>query len=154
MELPKAISYLVTAGSGLLVVLTLWGFFKKFFPPEEQGPPAEFVPPKPPPEPRDFTLRELYEFNGTNDKPIYIGCKGKVYDVSSKANFYGPGGAYSAFAGRDASRALAIHSTSESDAANPSLEGLGSSELSALDEWERMFETRYNIVGRIVEKGG
>lgn len=39
--------------------------------------------------------------------PLYIGCKGRVYDVSSSEDFYGPGGGYAHFTGKDASRALA-----------------------------------------------
>lgn len=39
--------------------------------------------------------------------PIYMGCAGKVFDVTGGASFYGPGGAYGGFAGTDASRGLA-----------------------------------------------
>jgi len=152
MEDITNMNWIETAGWGVVVVMSIW-LIKKIFTPDEQ-PPISIVPPKPPPEPRDFTIDELKEFNGTNGKPIYIGCKGKVYDVSNKASFYGPGGAYSAFAGRDASRALALHSTDEADASNPSLDGLQQSEMMALDEWESWFESRYDIVGKIIEKGG
>ena len=31
---------------------------------------------------RKFTSSELGEYNGKNGKPVYIACKGKVYDVS------------------------------------------------------------------------
>ena len=31
-----------------------------------------------------FTLKELSKYNGTESLPIYVGIRGKVYDVSSK----------------------------------------------------------------------
>jgi predicted heme/steroid binding protein len=31
---------------------------------------------------RNFTLKELGEFNGKNGKPAYVGFKGKVYDMT------------------------------------------------------------------------
>jgi membrane-associated progesterone receptor component len=59
-----------------------------------------------------FTIDELAKFNGTDSKlPIYLGVKGIVYDVSTKAEFYGVGGGYSLFSGREASRGLAKSST-------------------------------------------
>lgn len=36
---------------------------------------------------------------------MYLAIKGDVFDVSAKRYIYGPGGSYSFFAGRDASRA-------------------------------------------------
>ena len=55
-------------------------------------------------EQRDFTPNQLSKFNGVNGAKIYLSILGKVYDVSSKPDFYGPGSMYENFSGRDASR--------------------------------------------------
>lgn len=56
---------------------------------------------------RPITVAELAQYDGKGiDKPIYLSIKGDVYDVSQKRYLYGPGGGYSFFAGRDASRAF------------------------------------------------
>ncbi|KAF3926215.1 Neudesin [Orbilia brochopaga] len=45
-------------------------------------------------------------YNGTDTAlPIYLSINGTIYDVSAGRSKYGPGGGYSFFAGRDASRA-------------------------------------------------
>ena len=48
---------------------------------------------------REFTIEELSKYRD-GDK-IYLALGGKVYDVTKSAMFYGPGGAYHVFAGRD-----------------------------------------------------
>ena len=40
---------------------------------------------------RDFTIEQLRDFDGQNEKPIYIALKGDVFDVSSAQQFYGEG---------------------------------------------------------------
>lgn len=55
---------------------------------------------------RTFTPEELWQYRGENNSPVYIAVKGRVYDVSSGRQHYGPGGSYSGFAGRDASRSF------------------------------------------------
>jgi len=99
---------------------------------------------------RDFTKEELKEFDGTNpEKPVLIGIKGRVFDVSS-SEFYTPGGSYSVFAGKDASRALAKSSTDEKDANNSNIDDLAKDELDTLNEWAGHFEFKYPIIGSIV----
>lgn len=50
--------------------------------------------------PRNFTLAQLVNFDGTHDeksgspKSVYLSINGIVFDVSSGRNFYGPGGPY------------------------------------------------------------
>uniref|UniRef100_A0A6B2LPE4 Cytochrome b5 heme-binding domain-containing protein n=1 Tax=Arcella intermedia TaxID=1963864 RepID=A0A6B2LPE4_9EUKA len=132
---------------GVLVVKRI------FFEDTPVAPPPDLLEvTKKPVELRDFTREDLRRFNGSEESngAVYIGCKGKVYDVSSRKEFYGPGGPYHAFAGRDASRALAKNSTLPEVADNPSLEGLTATELEQLEEWETLFESKYNIIGRII----
>ncbi|RVW27066.1 Membrane steroid-binding protein 2 [Vitis vinifera] len=62
--------------------------------------------------------------------------------------FYGPGGPYALFAGKDASRALAKMSFEEQDLTGD-LSDLGPFELEALQDWEYKFMSKYTKVGTI-----
>ncbi|GAV80073.1 Cyt-b5 domain-containing protein [Cephalotus follicularis] len=98
----------------------------------------------------EFTARELIQYNGTDpSKPIYLSVKGRVFDVTTGNSFYGPGGPYQMFAGRDASRALAKMSKNDEDI-SPSLDGLTEKEIGVLNDWEKKFEAKYPVVGRVV----
>ena len=91
--------------------------------------------------------------------PVYLSVRGQVFDVTSGRNFYGPGGPYENFAGRDASRGLACGSFDEEmltkDLLGPldKLEGLGPEEMEALRGWEERFEEKYLVVGRLIAVG-
>ncbi|KAL1641114.1 hypothetical protein SLS58_006388 [Diplodia intermedia] len=55
---------------------------------------------------RTFTPATLRPYTGANPAlPIYLSINATVYDVSTSPTFYGPGGPYAHFAGRDATRA-------------------------------------------------
>ncbi len=87
---------------------------------------------------------------------MYMAVRGRIFDVSSGRNFYGPGGPYQNFAGRDASRGLAFHSfdedmlTKDLDGPLDPLSDLGRDEWDALRGWEERFESKYLVVGRLV----
>ncbi|CAK1360315.1 Damage response protein 1 [Cercospora beticola] len=106
-----------------------------------------------------FTPPQLEPFNGKDGKPIYFAVKGKVFDVSSGRNFYGPGGPYQNFAGRDASRGLACGSfdpemlTEDLHGPLDRLEDLGEEEMEALRGWEERFNEKYLVVGKLVPVG-
>jgi membrane-associated progesterone receptor component len=91
--------------------------------------------------------------------PVYLAVRGRIFDVTSGRNFYGPGGPYQNFAGRDASRGLAFGSFDEDmltkDLEGPldKLEDLGAEELEALRGWEERFEEKYLVVGKLVAVG-
>ncbi|XP_076893164.1 membrane steroid-binding protein 2-like [Bidens hawaiensis] len=100
----------------------------------------------------DITEEELRPYNGSDpNKPLLMAIKGKIYDVSRSRMFYGPGGPYALFAGRDASRALALMSFEPSDLTG-NIEGLSASELEVLEDWEAKFEEKYVKVGQLVSE--
>ncbi|MCJ1441361.1 MAG: hypothetical protein MMC23_001847 [Stictis urceolatum] len=108
---------------------------------------------------RTFTPPELKPLNGEEGRPVYMGVRGQVFDVTNGRNFYGPGGPYENFAGRDASRGLACGSFDE-EMLTKDLEGplddladLGSEEMDALRGWEERFLEKYLVVGRLVSIG-
>jgi predicted heme/steroid binding protein len=55
-----------------------------------------------------LTSEELSEYSGKDDGPLYLGIKGRVYDVSAKENFYGKDGKYNLFVGKDATHAFVM----------------------------------------------
>ncbi|KAJ7976480.1 membrane steroid-binding protein 2-like [Quillaja saponaria] len=78
-----------------------------------------------------------------------MAIKGQIYDVSSSRMFYGPGGPYAMFAGKEASRALALLSFKPEDI-NGNLEDLEEPELEILQDWEDKFIEKYVKVGQLV----
>ncbi|KAK9249020.1 cytochrome b5-like heme/steroid binding domain-containing protein [Lipomyces tetrasporus] len=104
-----------------------------------------------------FTPTTLQPFNGVIEERVLMAVKGKVYDVSAGKTFYGPGGPYSNFAGRDASRGLAKGSFDEDmltpiDMRIDTLEDLNEEEIQALNDWEQHFAGKYLRCGELVEE--
>jgi membrane-associated progesterone receptor component len=106
-----------------------------------------------------FTPRTLLPKNGQNGEPVYLAVRGRVFDVSAGRHFYGPGGPYENFAGRDASRGLASGSfdedmlTKDLDGPLDKLEDLNEEQWEALRSWEEKFLEKYLVVGKLVAVG-
>jgi membrane-associated progesterone receptor component len=113
---------------------------------KKEGPRA----PLPEAEERDYSLSELAAYDGSDPtRPLLIGIRGHVYDVTRGRDFYGPGGPYGMFAGKDCTRALAKVSFDEEHFTG-GIEGLELDELDKLEEWIEMFEGKYRRVGRLL----
>lgn len=114
----------------------------------------EALPPAPEPvQVGEITADELRQYDGSDpEKPLLMAIKGQIYDISQSRMFYGPGGPYALFAGRDASRALAKMSFEPQDLTGD-VSGLGPFELSALQDWEYKFVSKYVKVGSIKTTG-
>ncbi|BAT94196.1 hypothetical protein LR48_Vigan02g213100 [Vigna angularis] len=109
----------------------------------------EMPPLRPPVQLGEITAEELKAYDGNDTgKPLLMAIKGQIYDVSQSRMFYGPGGPYALFAGKDASRALAKMSFEEKDLTGD-ISGLGPFELDALQDWEYKFMSKYVKVGTV-----
>ena len=121
------------------------GLFSRWFG-KRHAPP----PPLPEAEARDYTLAELADYDGSDPaKPLLLAIRGQVYDVGRGRDFYGPGGPYGMFAGKDCTRALAKVSF-DAELFTGDLEGLDRDELDKLEEWIEMFEGKYRRIGHLL----
>jgi membrane-associated progesterone receptor component len=143
-----------------LLALLLYTLFAILRPASSSSAAASALPKEPPATVfRTFTPRTLLPNNGEAGAPVYLAVRGRVFDVTPGRNFYGPGGMYANFAGRDASRGLACHSfdvdmlTEDLDGPLDKLDDLGRDEMEALRDWEARFESKYMVVGRLVAAG-
>jgi len=108
---------------------------------------------------RVLSKEDLVKNNGTGEipegyaaAPIYVGAGDLVYDVSfGGVTFYGPGGPYHKFAGRDASRALATMSLDDENLDNTAIDDLTEKQQNTLNDWIKTFSERkgYPVVGRL-----
>lgn len=72
-----------------------------------------------------LTEADLKAYDGTDpSKPIYLGINGTIFDVSASPAFYGPGGHYHHFVGKDATRAWVTECWDEEDQFTWRMEGV------------------------------
>lgn len=103
---------------------------------------------------QDLTVGQLKKYDGTQeDGRVLIAVNGKVYDVTKGKRFYGPGGPYAAFAGRDASRGLATFNVTPGSDEYDDLSDLSTMEMDSVKEWESQFNEKYDYVGRLLKPG-
>jgi predicted heme/steroid binding protein len=98
-----------------------------------------------------FTLQELQEFgNGRGGTPIFISVFGRVYNVTAGDRYYGEGGSYGMFAGKDVTRALCL-GCREPECLVRSTEGLAEKQIDEGKRWLAFFQLhdKYNFVGNL-----
>eukprot|EP00122_Pirum_gemmata_P014526 Pgem_evm1s13543 len=83
---------------------------------------------------------------------LCLALQGLVFDVEAGENFYGMGGPYEVFAGRDASRGLATGSLDKSAVSDTfdDLSDLTADQIKSLESWTSSFKSKYSVVGRLV----
>lgn len=97
----------------------------------------------------ELTPEDLAAYDGSSpDRPILLAVCGVVYDVTEGRQFYGPGGPYRIFAGRECGRALARNSLEAEDV------GVATGDLNAWDrdrlrDWIDRLAAKYPAVGTI-----
>jgi membrane-associated progesterone receptor component len=121
------------------------------------APRDDLAPPKDDP----YTIEQLKAYNGSDPaKPIYVAIKGisiayslkimvivhwltrsppgTIFDVSHKADVYGPGKSYNIFAGKDASKGLGMSSL-EPENAVADYSDLNEADMKVLNDWHSFF---------------
>ena len=97
-----------------------------------------------------FTVGQLAQFDGSADTPIYMACLGDVFDVTAGHGFYGKGGAYGVFAGKDASRGLGMMRKNQEFIDDPDVSKLTGKQLKTTQQWHARFLKKYPKVGTLV----
>lgn len=98
-----------------------------------------------------LTSIQLRYYDGSDPTlPVYLAISGRIYDVTAGKHNYAPGGSYSFFSGRDASRSyitgcFQTHLTHD-------LRGIDDDQLPSLHHWESFFakSKKYFYVGRLI----
>jgi membrane-associated progesterone receptor component len=96
-----------------------------------------------------FTAEEvaLFDGKGPEGEPILTIIDGKVYDLQKGREFYGEGGPYHPFVGRDCSRLLAKNQVSDkTDTGLP----LTETEIDQLEKWKEFFNNKYGCIGDLL----
>ena len=101
----------------------------------------------------DLDLEKVMKGDDLKDfiPEIYVGVGEEVYDVSfGGVQFYGEGGGYALFAGRECSVSLAKMSFKPEELANKDLGTLTDKEKGVLRDWVKTFKVKkeYPVVGR------
>jgi predicted heme/steroid binding protein len=100
----------------------------------------------------EFTTEEVAQFDGKSadvDEPILTIIDGLVYDLKKGREFYGEGGPYHPFVGRDCTRLLAKNQVSDkTDTGLP----LTDAEKEQLEKWKEFFNNKYSPIGKVVAK--
>ena len=94
----------------------------------------------------EFNAQSLSEFNGVGNKPIYLSLKRVVYDVSSGADFYGPGKGYGVFSGKEVTRCLAKMKINDLES-NAGWANLLEEHRHTMEEWVAKYQSKYPVVG-------
>ena len=123
----------------LLVGVSSWVFYKYsyLFYPKPQGRPL-----------RTITRLELSLASADNSTHLYLSILGHVFDVSAGGSYYGKGGGYAFFAGRDATRAFATGDFTQ-DGLVESVENLSTTECLAIQKWLQFYQAhkKYAHIG-------
>jgi len=146
------------SSSWLNMILTLaivYLIYKILFQSEDE-PVAPADPPPPPLKKQDMTLEQLKVYDGESEESegrICVAVNGKIFDVTKGKRFYGAGGPYCGFAGRDASRGLATFSVEPVSDQYDDLSDLKPNEMEQVKEWELQFSEKYELVGKLLKPG-
>ncbi|NXS53679.1 NEUFC protein, partial [Brachypteracias leptosomus] len=93
---------------------------------------------------------ELARYRGAEGEPgLYLAVLGRVFNVERGRRHYGPGGAYSGLAGRDATRAFATGDFTQAGLVDD-VSGLSPGQMLAIQSWLSFYFDNYDPVGKVM----
>ncbi|KAM3932939.1 neuferricin-like [Leptodactylus fuscus] len=93
---------------------------------------------------------ELASYHGGQGSPgLYLAVLGQVFDVHKGIKHYGPGGSYSFFAARDASRAYVTGDFTNGGLVDDVSE-LSPTQMLHLNNWLSFYQKNYAAVGKLI----
>uniref|UniRef100_A0A6J0V4H4 Neuferricin n=1 Tax=Pogona vitticeps TaxID=103695 RepID=A0A6J0V4H4_9SAUR len=96
-----------------------------------------------------LSAAELSRYTGTEESAgLYLAVLGQVFDVQRGRRHYGPGGAYSFFSGKDASRAFATGDFTPAGLVDD-ISGLSPSEMLIIQNWLSFYTKNYVRIGKV-----
>ncbi|XP_026745738.1 membrane-associated progesterone receptor component 2-like [Trichoplusia ni] len=141
-----SVNLIITA---VIVAVLLYKIYTKFIKVPVEAPAVDLPKLR-----KDMTVAELRQYDGQQaGKRVLVAVNGWIFDVTRGRRFYGPGGPYAAFGGKDASRGLATFSVTSSDKEYDDLSDLNSMQMESVKEWEAQFREKYDLVGRLLKPG-
>lgn len=96
-------------------------------------------------------ISELTAFDGKENRPLYMAIDGVVLDVSPGRNFYGPGGPYEIFSGKDASVGLSTMNLDPTTWVGVTSDKLGDAARDTLHNWLTKLSQKYDVVGSLID---
>lgn len=100
--------------------------------------------------PMRLTAESLRQYTGEDGGRIFISVSQMVIDVTSGAESYGPGRPYHLFAGRDATKALALMDLSDHNLDDYDFVPETTDAQKSLDSWIHRLTSKYDVVGELV----
>ena len=138
-------------------LLSVFGFvcyqiYANFLQPDKSKKETVSIPPV---EKQDMNLKQLAQYDGKQKPNICVACNFKIYDVTKRADIYGPGGMYERLSGRDVSRAFAMYKLEPAYIKGPDdefddLSDLSFSQLNTMKEWEMQYDMKYEVIGKLI----
>ncbi|KAG2221093.1 hypothetical protein INT45_008614 [Circinella minor] len=89
-----------------------------------------------------FSEEQLIRYDGSNPNlPIYLAVDGDVFDVTQGRGWYGQGGSYNHFAGKDAARAYVTGCFE--DHLTHDLRGLSDAQVKGIETWKQFYKNHH-----------
>ncbi|XP_050526413.1 neuferricin [Daktulosphaira vitifoliae] len=96
-----------------------------------------------------FDSKRLSRYSGDGGGKIYLSILGNIFDVTVGRKFYGPGGSYEKFSGRDASRSFITGLFNEEDLTDDVLD-MKPDDLIGLETWLNTYKKKYKEIGKLI----